>query len=325
MTIHVEARARLHFGFLDLSGGERGRRFGGLGLALDAPRLVLRVARAEGLRVDGPQADRIEALAARVHRHLELRPHLHVVVEQAIPEHVGLGSGTQLALALATAIARQRGLDASVARLCALTGRAQRSGVGFHLFRRGGFVVEGGHATTGPAAGEVPPLLVRHEFPGSWRVVVALPADTQTVSGETEDAAFRRLRPAGAATLDRISRVVLTGLLPALVERDLAGFGAALAEVQELVGACFAPVQDGTFNPEAARLVRALKEGGACGVGQSSWGPAVYAFAADEREEERVAALVRAADPKAVVMKTRGANGGATIDGAPVEKPPRSH
>jgi len=325
MTIHVEARARLHFGFLDLSGGERGRRFGGLGLALDAPRLVLRVARAEGLRVDGPQADRIEALAARVHRHLELRPHLHVVVEQAIPEHVGLGSGTQLALALATAIARQRGLDASVARLCALTGRAQRSGVGFHLFRRGGFVVEGGHATTGPTAGEVPPLLVRHEFPESWRVVVALPADTRTVSGEIEEAAFRRLRPAGAATLDRISRVVLTGLLPALVERDLAGFGAALAEVQELVGACFAPVQDGTFNPEAARLVRALKEGGACGVGQSSWGPAVYAFAADEREEERVAALARAADPKAVIMKTRGANGGAAIDGAPVETPPRSH
>jgi predicted sugar kinase len=29
------------------------------------------------------------------------------VVEEAIPEHVGLGSGTQQALALATAIARQ--------------------------------------------------------------------------------------------------------------------------------------------------------------------------------------------------------------------------
>jgi len=325
MTIRVLARARLHFGFLDLSGGARGRRFGGLGLALDAPRLALRVGKAEGLCVEGPQADRIEALAVRVHRHLELRPHLHVVVEQAIPEHVGLGSGTQLALALATAIARQRGIDASVARLCALTGRAQRSGVGFHLFRQGGFVVEGGHATSGPAAGEVPPLLARHEFPESWRVVVALPEDTPTVSGEVEEEAFRRLRPAGAATLDRISRLVLTGLLPALVERDLTGFGTALAEVQELVGACFAPVQEGTFHPAATRLVRALKEGGACGVGQSSWGPAVYAFAADQHEEERVAALARAADPTAVILKTRGWNGGAVIDGIPVEAPQRSH
>jgi len=324
MTIRVEARGRLHFGFLDLSGGARGRRFGGLGLALAAPRLVLRVARAEGLRVEGPQADRVEAVAVRVHRHLEVRPHLHVVVEEAIPEHVGLGSGTQLALALATAIARQRGLDASVARLCALTGRAQRSGVGFHLFRFGGFVVEGGHASTGPAAGEVPPLLARHDLPAAWRVVVALPEGTQTVSGEAEEEAFRRLRPARAATLDRISRVVLTGLLPAIVERDLAAFGSALAELQELVGACFAPAQGGTFHPAAARLARALKEGGACGVGQSSWGPAVYAFAGDEREEERVAALARAADPKAIILRTRGWNGGATIGGAPVEAPPRS-
>src|SRR5262245_31753452 len=319
MTIRLMAQARLHFGFLDLSGGEGGRRFGGLGLALEAPRLVLSVAKGEGLRVEGPQAERVEAIAARVHRHLELKPHLHVVVEEAIPEHVGLGSGTQLALALATAIARQRRLDAPVARLCALTGRAQRSGVGYHLFRLGGFVVEGGHAAEGPARGEVPPLLARHEFPHDWRVVVALPQDDRTVSGEAEEEAFRRLRPAGAATLDRIARLVLTGLLPALVERDLAAFGAALGEVQERIGACFAPVQNGAFHPGAVRLARALKEGGACGVGQSSWGPAVYAFAADAREEERLATLVRGADAGARVLRTRGCNTGAAIDGAAVE------
>jgi beta-RFAP synthase len=324
MSIRVEARARLHFGFLDLSGGTRGRRFGGLGVALDSPRLVLRVARSEGLRVEGPQAERVEAVAVRVHRHLELRPHLHVVVEEAIPEHVGLGSGTQLALALATAIARQRGLDAPVARLCALTGRARRSGVGFHLFRLGGFVVEGGHTTEGPGAGEVPPLLMRHEFPAAWRVVVALPQGTQARSGEVEEEAFRRLGPAQPAAFDRISRIVLTGLMPALVEGDLSGFGSTLADLQELVGRCFAPAQGGTFNPEAVPLARALREGGARGVGQSSWGPAVYAFAADEREEERVVALARAADPRAVVLRTRGWNGGATIDGVAVEAGRRS-
>lgn len=319
MSLQIVARARLHFGFLDLSEGARGRRFGGLGVALDEPRLALRAAKADGLRIEGPHAARLEAIAARVHRLLELRPHLHVVVEEEIPEHVGLGSGTQMALALATAIARTRGLDASVARLCALTGRAQRSGVGFHLFRLGGFVVEGGHAAAGPARGDVPPLLARHAFPGDWRIVIALPDTGATVSGEAEDEAFRRLRPAGAATLDRIARAVLTGLMPALVERDLVAFGATLAEVQELVGTCFAPIQGGTFHPAAARLVRALKDGGACGVGQSSWGPAVYAFAGDAREEERIAALARAANPAARLIRTRGWNGGATIDGAPVE------
>ncbi|MFD0935973.1 GHMP kinase, partial [Methylobacterium trifolii] len=44
-AVEVEAPARLHFGFLDLHGG-LGRRFGSIGLAIDAPavRLAARVA-----------------------------------------------------------------------------------------------------------------------------------------------------------------------------------------------------------------------------------------------------------------------------------------
>jgi beta-RFAP synthase len=324
VNLRVEAHARLHLGFLDPAAGESSRRFGGLGFALEAPRFVLTVAKAEGLRVEGPHADRVEVIAERVHRLLELKPRLHIVVEEAIPEHVGLGSGTQQALALATAIARQRHLDAPVARLSALTGRARRSGVGFHLFRLGGFVVEGGHAAVGRGAGDVPPLLARHEMPEDWRVVVALPETTARISGEAEEEAFRRLKPADDRTVDRIARAVLTGLLPALVERDLAAFGRALARTQELVGACFAPVQEGEFHPAAAALVRALKKAGACGVGQSSWGPAVYAFAADEREEERIVGLVRAADPRAAVLRTRACNRGARVNGEAIERPATS-
>jgi beta-RFAP synthase len=314
MNVRVTAHARLHFGFLDLTEGTGGRRFGGLGMALDSPRLVLRIEKASGLEVHGPQASRLEAVAARVHRDLELRPQARIAVEEAIPEHVGLGSGTQLALAIASGIARQRGLDQPVARLCALTGRARRSGVGFHLFQHGGFVVEGGHARDGVAGADVPPLLARHEMPADWRVVVAVPAATRTISGEREEEAFRQLRPAGQPTADRIARTVLTRLLPALAERDLTAFGAALAETQELVGACFAAVQEGLFHPGGEPLVRRLKESGACGVGQSSWGPAVYAFAADAREEDRIAALVKSADPGALVIRTRCCNRGASLE-----------
>jgi beta-RFAP synthase len=314
MNVTVSANARLHFGFLDLTASRGGRRFGGLGMALSRPALRIRIEKAHGLTVEGPQAARVEAVAARVHRDLELKPQARIVVEEAIPEHVGLGSGTQLALAIASGIARQRGIDQPAARLCALTGRARRSGVGFHLFRHGGFVVEGGHAQGGLAAADVPPLLARHEVPEDWRVVIAVPAAERTMSGEAEEEAFRRLRPAAEPTAERIARAVLTHLLPALAERDLPAFGAALAETQELVGACFAAIQQGLFNPGADPLVRVLKEAKACGVGQSSWGPAVYAFAADAREEERLAALVARADPRALVLRARGCNHGAKID-----------
>ena len=318
MSLRITARARLHFGFLDLSRGGGSRQFGGMGLALQAPCTVLRIDKGPGLEILGDRTGRVESLAARVHEALELRPRLRLEIEESIPEHVGLGSGTQMALALAAGIARQRGLDAPIAGLCALMGRARRSGVGFHLFQTGGFVVEGGHA---PQSGrnriEVPPLLARHEWPARWRVLVALPSPTRTVSGEAEEEAFRSLSPAAEATTDRIARTVLTRLLPAIVERDLPEFGAALTLTQEMIGACFAAVQEGEFHPSAARLARLLKREKACGVGQSSWGPAIYAFADSAAEEKRLAGLIRGADPGALLLRTRGFNGGASIDPAP--------
>ena len=79
-----------------------------------------------------------------------------------------------------------------------------------------------------------------------------------------------------------IAQLVLTALLPALVERDVEEFGGALTRVQQLVGDAFAPVQGGRFHPRAGALVEALLEAGAAGAGQSSWGPAVYGVVGSE-------------------------------------------
>ena len=105
-------------------------------------------------------------------------------------------------------------------------------------------------------------------------------------------------------------------LLPALVERDLDTFGAALTEAQELVGTCFAAVQNGLFHPDAAPLIARLKEAGARGVGQSSWGPAVYAFGANEAEERRLLDVARRASPEGSVFAARGWNRGAALESA---------
>jgi len=310
MQVEVRSHARLHFGFLDLS-GQRGREFGGFGLAISRPRDVLRFEPARRLQVEGEQAERVERLAARFHEVFGLPSRGRVHVLEAIPEHVGLGSGTQLALAVAAGLGRLHGIEQPPAGLCAAMGRARRSGVGYHLFQNGGFVVEGGHRRRADAA---PPLLARHDFPEDWHIVIAIPSATERVSGEAEEEAFRRLRPAPSGTAEQIAQVVLMQLLPALVERDLPAFGAGLAEAQELVGSCFAAVQDGTFHPGAMRLIHALKESAGCGVGQSSWGPAVYALAADDREQARIESIVRRADPAAVLLAARGWNRGAAIE-----------
>ena len=75
---------------------------------------------------------------------------------------------------------------------------------------------------------------------------------------------------------------------------DLA-FGKALTEIQTINGRWFAPAQGGTFAPGPSEtIVRRMAEWGACGVGQSSWGPAVYGITSGEDAAARLAEHVRA-------------------------------
>ena len=171
-----------------------------------------------------------------------------------------------------------------------MAGRGARSAVGLWTFALGGLVVEGGRR---PGVAQPAPLLMRHAMPDEWRCVLAIPAAEPGLSGRAEEAAFADLRP----DPDRsalISQVVLTALLPALVEHDLGEFGAALSQLQRLVGDAFASVQGGTFHPRAGPLVDALLRLGAAGTGQSSWGPAVYGVVGSDEQGHEIARALEA-------------------------------
>jgi beta-ribofuranosylaminobenzene 5'-phosphate synthase len=130
-------------------------------------------------------------------------------------------------------------------------------------------------------------------MPDEWRCVVAVPAAEPGLSGGAEAEAFGRLRPEPDRSA-RISQIILTGLLPALVERDLGEFGSSLTLLQRLVGDAFAPVQGGTFHPRAGALVDAMLRLGAAGAGQSSWGPAVYGLVGGESQGKVLARRLEA-------------------------------
>src|SRR4051812_44631923 len=103
----VHAPGRLHLGFLDPA-GSLGRRFGSLGLVIDGPRTVLELGRAESDRFAA--APPAEAALERARFHLETlrdttncRAPVALRLRSALPAHAGLGSGTQLALAVGRA------------------------------------------------------------------------------------------------------------------------------------------------------------------------------------------------------------------------------
>jgi beta-ribofuranosylaminobenzene 5'-phosphate synthase len=293
-AVFVEAPARLHFGMLDLR-GELGRRFGGIGAGLPTPSLLLEVTRApEGeVQAQGPDADRAAGYARRVLAAHDVREGAMIRVHRSIPPHAGLGSGTQLGLAVARALAALHGFPEDVRHLAHVVGRARRSAVGTWIFAHGGFVLEGGRRGS---ADRVAALLARLPFPADWRCVLAVPRSAPGVSGEAEAEAFTRLVPPSAAEVERVAHLVLMGLLPSLAEGDLAGFGSALTEVQRITGGWFAGVQGAAFAPgPSAALVDAMASWGAAGVGQSSWGPAVYGIVADDSRAETLAHRVRSA------------------------------
>jgi beta-ribofuranosylaminobenzene 5'-phosphate synthase len=282
----VRTPGRLHFGLLGW-GPESRRQFGGLGLMIESPGIELTVERATTQVVQGPLSDRVARILEIVRERIAApgilaRP-VAIRILQAPPEHIGLGVGTQLSLAIASAVLQLAGYpDPSVEQLALLTGRGHRSGIGLHGFRRGGFLVDGGRREEG----SVPPLLTRHHFPDEWSVLVVQPPGRHGLHGRDELRAFSELPPIAESLTDRLCRLVMLGILPAIVERDLAAFGAAIEELQAHVGASFAPAQGGPYSsPRAAEIVGELHKAGFTGCGQSSWGPTLYAFSDRPRDE----------------------------------------
>lgn len=287
MTL-VRAPSRLHFGLLSLpiSGGECWpdgmpmRQFGGVGLMIDDPGVAVRITPASKWSAHGPNAERALAFARTFSATLpvELQQCFSLVIEHSPAGHTGLGSGTALALAVAKGIVLELGNGAwpSVELACRV-GRGERSAIGVHGFDLGGLIVE-----AGKLPGErIAPLIGRWAFPAEWRIVLIRPYSAANWHGQQERQAFATL-PKNNAT-ETLCRLVMTGLLPALALKNLDLFGEALHEYNARAGEGFTAAQGGIWaGPEVAECVGFLRREGIHGVGQSSWGPTVFAVVEDE-------------------------------------------
>jgi len=318
--IRVSTGSRLHFGLFQLQEadvehwpdryGDRifpARRFGGVGLMIEAPAVRLTVARTWSWQASGPMADRALAFARRFAETTpEVQSAYRIAVAHCPPEHVGLGTGTQLGLAAARGIAHASGLtNVAATALAARIGRGQRSGIGTHGFACGGFLVEAGQGEVGA-----------RDFPSDWQVVVILGSETPGLHGSAETTAFDQLATPSPARTDALCRLVLFGMLPALVEQDIDAFGEAVHDFNARVGEAFAPVQGGIYaNERVADVVRFVRSQGVRGVGQSSWGPVVFAVLADRERADDLARRLRSRFALKVndVMITHARNHGADV------------
>jgi beta-RFAP synthase len=312
-VVTVAAPARLHLGFLDLEGG-LGRRFGSVGLTVEGIAARLRIANADTTSVSGvAEVERVGVLLTRLSQVWTLPP-VRVEILETISPHAGLGSGTQLGLALGVGLARLAGRRERPRDVAALLERGARSGIGIGAFESGGFLLDGGKGV----ADEPPPIVSRLDWPRSWRMLLIFDETHKGLSGSAERGAFAALPPFPAAVAAANCRLVLMQLLPGIAESDLSAAGQAIAELQRTVGDHFAPAQGGRFTSAAVAEVLAwLESEGVAGLGQSSWGPTGFAFLPDAATAERLAAAAERRFGHRTGLRfivTSGRNRGADIE-----------
>jgi len=283
VKVYIKTPSRLHLGLIDLN-GDLGRLFGGLGVGINHPNVILEAQPSETLAVTGEKTEQVKTLAKRFLETYNIKTNANINVKQVIPEHTGLGSGTQLALAVATALAKLFDVKATVQELAETMGRGRRTSVGTTIFEQGGFVVDGGKSTS---AKKFPATIFRQPFPQDWRFVVAVPDVNKGLAKSEETTAFEALTPMKTEDAGKMCRLTMMKLLPSLVERDIKSFGEALTQIQIIIGDYFAEVQGGTYSSQTATEgIALLQKLGAYGSGQSSWGPAFYGVTQKEKAKE---------------------------------------
>ena len=314
--IRIHTASRLHFGLFSPA-VTSGRRFGGMGLMVNAPGIDITMSTADTWTLLGPLAERAWKTTERLRKLAPFVncPPLQIVVHHAPLEHQGLGTGTQIDLALARGLAEFcPGAPKDVLALAALASRGLRSAIGTHGFAQGGLLLDAGKR---PETDIPAPLLMRFPFPEEWRVLLVRPWHLQGPAGRIEREKFLNLPADSRAQTETLCRLALLEIVPALLEKDFRTFAQGVHAFNALAGEMFRAVQLGTYgHASTARLIALLQSWGCLGAGQSSWGPTVFAFAesAGEAEQwrERLRSLPEASEYEVIV--TTGANHGARVE-----------
>ena len=293
--VTISAPARLHFGLFSV-GDLVERKFGGIGLMIDQPRTVISVTENDRLLVTGEQAEAcrqavsiwFNSLAAELKRELSIQTvdqiPVGIEIESSPPRHCGFGTGTQMALSSAAAAGKFLGLPAqSPEEFASTLNRGKRSAIGTYGFCRGGFLVDRGKLDNEILA----PLDFQTEFPEPWTVVlVRFNGSEQSsvgVSGEQEIDAFKNLPPTTQRQRDEMIELVKNRIIPGVTQRDYNLFGESVFEFGRRSGMMFDSIQGGPYqNDFVAEIVSRCREFGVKAVGQSSWGPCVFAIAEDK-------------------------------------------
>ncbi len=321
----IEAPSRLHVGLIDMN-GMSGRVDGGIGIALEEPRLLLEARFSNKIAVKGGDEwcrDTIHSVARNVLDQLKIHGGIEFTIRDLFRQHAGLGSGTQVALATARAICELYKRPHTPRELAILAGRGGTSGIGTGAFESGGFLIDGGHnfgasmektlfSPSGASLGVRPAhVIVHHDFPADWNILLAIPNLPPGASGIQEQDIFSRNCPVPIEEVREICHELLMHMVPGIVEHDLDLFARAVNRVQDLG---FKRVELGLQHRDIPALLQVMRDAGAACAGMSSFGPTLFAIG-DSNLHQVNEAVIEYMGPLGggTTILTRARNTGASV------------
>jgi beta-ribofuranosylaminobenzene 5'-phosphate synthase len=300
-SLKITAPCRIHLSLID-ENGYTGRVDGGIGLMLDRPNVVLEVTNSadeftiECNKYYKESVHVINEKASKIFKYFQIsNKNFHFHLKRYYPSHVGLGSKTQLSLAIATAITKLKGLNPSTEDLTKLVERGGTSGIGWRGFETGGFILDGGHDfgkgreketfLPSSASSSVNPALTisRYNIPKNWRFVLVIPNVKKGAYGDEEISVFQNYAPIHRNEVNEVSHQIIMKIIPGIIKNDLICFGEGLKRIQSIG---FKKIEIDLQHEVVKDLLKFFEEYGLKAYGMSSFGPSVIGIVESDSEAE---------------------------------------
>lgn len=309
----ITTPSRIHITLIDLN-ASIGRMDGGIGLALDKPNIKISARRHDKISVKGPIQEKGKEAAIKILKVLGIEGGIKVDIKEAYTQHIGLGSGTQVAVAVGKAICDLYGRKMSIREIAEIVGRGGTSGIGTAAFEAGGFILDGGHSTKekkdflpSSASKAAPaPVIARYDFP-DWKIVLVIPKIGKDVHGGEEVNIFQKYCPIDLREVQRLCHTIVMKTLPSIIDEDIQSFGQSINEIQSMG---FKKIEVGLQSEEVKRILRICQEN-SYGAGLSSFGPTIYSIVEDE--DELLNSLTKESGIEQIVV-TKANNSGAIVE-----------
>ena len=308
MKVRITTPCRIHLSLID-ENGYTGRVDGGIGLMLDQPNVVFEASNSADefqIECNHYYRESIEVINEKASKIFKLfhinNKNFHFNLLKYFPSHVGLGSKTQLSLAIGTAISILKNMEIPVEEITKMVERGGTSGIGWRGFETGGFILDAGHdfgtgkekesflpssaaTTANPAL-----TIIRYPIPENWRFVLVIPNVKPGANGEEEVETFKKCTPIPKEEVNEVSHQILMKIIPGILKNNLAYFGEGLKRIQSIG---FKKIEIEMQLDVVKGLLKFFEDNGVKAYAMSSFGPSVVGIVESDSEAEKLRDAVR--------------------------------